>query len=91
MLTCIIDGVMTVKPECQTTGNTSMIWSNGCLSYCSLHQKELMFGEHTRKATIQNAWFGSNSETWGWFCDGLSSNMWCVQKVSNLIFSDVNQ
>jgi hypothetical protein len=24
-----------------------------------------MSGEHPSKPTIQNAWFGSNSETWG--------------------------
>jgi hypothetical protein len=34
-------------------------------SRCSLHQEEFTFGEHPRKPTIRNAWFGSNRETWG--------------------------
>jgi hypothetical protein len=32
-------------------------------SRCSLLQEEFLFGEHPRKPTIRNAWFGSNSET----------------------------
>jgi hypothetical protein len=39
---------------------------------CSLHQGELTFGEHPEE--IQSRIAGSNSETWGRFCDGLVSN-----------------
>jgi hypothetical protein len=44
-------------------------------SCCSLYQEEFTFVEHPRKPTIQNAWFGSNSDIQGRLCDGLDSNI----------------
>jgi hypothetical protein len=54
-------------------------------SRCSLHQEEFTFGEHPRKPTIRNAWFGSNSETPGRFCDGLGSNIVVQYSVAPII------
>jgi hypothetical protein len=44
-------------------------------SRSSIHQEKFTFGEHPRKPTIRNSWFGSTSETRGRFCDGLGGNI----------------
>jgi hypothetical protein len=44
-------------------------------SRCSLHLEEFTFREQPRKHTIQNAWFGSNSETRWRFSDNLGSDI----------------
>jgi hypothetical protein len=44
-----------------------------------------MFGEHPRKPTVQNAWFGSNSETQGRSWDGLGSNIVVQYSVGPII------
>jgi hypothetical protein len=54
-------------------------------SRCSLHQEEFTFGEHPRKPAIRNAWFCSNSETRGTFCDGLGSNIVVQYSVGPII------
>jgi hypothetical protein len=54
-------------------------------SHCSLHHELFTFREHTRKPTIWNAWFGSNGETWGKFCDGLGSNIMVQSFVGAII------
>jgi hypothetical protein len=75
MLRCINDGVTTIKPGHQTTGNVCMIWS-GELSF-------MLFPASIRKSvclentqgSLESGMPGSNSETWGRFCDGLGSSV----------------
>jgi hypothetical protein len=57
------------KTSTSDNGNDRMIWSDECLSLCSVNQKELNFGEHSRKPEIRNAWFqqwNTGKDLW-WF------------------------
>jgi hypothetical protein len=54
-------------------------------SRCCLHQEEFTSGEHPRKPTIRNAWFGSSSETRGRVCDGLGSNIAVQYSIGSII------
>jgi hypothetical protein len=69
MLSCINDGVMTIKPEHQTTGKAHMIWSDKSSFTLIPTSEEFTFGEHPRKPTIQNAWFQqwNTGEVLWWF------------------------
>jgi hypothetical protein len=75
MLRCINNGVVTIKPGHQTTGNAHVIWSDELSPYSSLLQEQFTLGEHPMKPTIWYARFGSNSETRGRFFGGLGSNI----------------
>jgi hypothetical protein len=86
MLRCVNDGVTTIKPGHQMTRNAYVIWQISRPSRCSLHQKEFTFEEHPRKPTIRNAWFGSISERWGRFYDGLGSNI-VVQNIVGTVIT----
>jgi hypothetical protein len=49
-------------------------------SRCSLHQEEFTFGEHPRKPTIRNAWFGStvkHGEVLWWFRQQYRATVFC--------------
>jgi hypothetical protein len=75
------DGVTTIKPGHQTTGNVRMIWSDEW-SF-TLHQEEFTFGEHPRKPTVPMT--GFNSEAWGRFCDGFGSSIMVQHFVGPII------
>jgi hypothetical protein len=57
MLRYVNDGVTTIKPGNQITGNARAIWSDESSWRCSLHQEEFTFGEHLKELRIRNAWF----------------------------------
>jgi hypothetical protein len=75
---CVNDGVMTIEPGHQTTGNA---WYGQMSrpSCCFL----FMFGEQPRKHTIRIP--DANSETRGRFCDSLSSNIVLHYSVAPII------
>jgi hypothetical protein len=70
-----------------TSGNWKHAWYGQMSrpSHWSLHQEELTFGQHPRKRTIRNAWFGSNSETRGRFRDGSGSTIVVQYSIGSII------
>jgi hypothetical protein len=84
MLRCVNDGVTTIKPGHQTTGNAGVIWSgespftlfptSGRVYVCRIPKKEHISGMPA-----------SNHETRGRFCDGLCSNIVVQYSVGPII------
>jgi hypothetical protein len=67
------NGVMTIKPGHQTTGNARVIWSDEP-SITLFSTSGRVYVENTQ-GSLQSGTSGSNSETRGRFCNGLSSNI----------------
>jgi hypothetical protein len=65
MLRCLNDGVTTIKHIHQTTGKACVIWSDE-----SSYTGKGLHLENTQ-GSLQYRIPGSNSETWGRFCDDL--------------------
>jgi hypothetical protein len=66
MLRYVNDGVITIKPGQQTTGNVL----HGQISHAVPYNKKSLHLEESQSGT-----HGSSSETRGRFCDGLGSNI----------------
>jgi hypothetical protein len=73
---CLNDGVTTIKPGYQATGNARVI--------SDVFLRSVTFGEHPQKPTIRNTWF----QQWntGRLCDGLGSSI-VVQNSVGLIIT----
>jgi hypothetical protein len=54
LLRCVNDGVTTIRPGHQTTGNARVMWSGE--SSFTLFPKWITFREHPRKPTTGNFW-----------------------------------
>jgi hypothetical protein len=83
MVRCVNDGVTTIKPGHQTTGNTCVIWSDVILQAVPYNRKSVCL-ENTQ-GNPQCGMHGSNSETRGRFCDGLDSNITVQYSVGPII------
>jgi hypothetical protein len=79
MLRYINEGITTIKPGHQITGNACVVWSDESSSRCSLHQEKFMIGEHPRKPTIRNAWFQkwNTKEVLWWFGQQYRGTVFC--------------
>jgi hypothetical protein len=71
------DGVMTIKPGHQTTGNV-------CVLHAVPYIKNSLRLENTQ-GNLQSGMPGFNSETRGRFCDGLGSNIVVQYSVGPII------
>jgi hypothetical protein len=79
MLRCANDGVMTMKPGHQTTGNARDMVRWVVLQAVPYIRKSLL-SENTQ-GNLQSWMHGSNSETQGRFCNSSDSNL--VVQYSN--------
>jgi hypothetical protein len=78
---CINDGVMTIKPGHQITGNVCMIWSDES-SFTVFPTSGTVYIWRTPKEAYTQE---SNSETRGMFCDDLGSNIMVQYSVGPVI------
>jgi hypothetical protein len=74
MFTCINDGVMTVKPGYQTTGNVHVIWSNES-SFMLFPTSGRVYVWKTPKEAYNPECLVPTVKKQGWFCDGLGTNI----------------
>jgi hypothetical protein len=84
MFRSINNGVTTIKPGYQTTGNMHVIWSDKSSSL-PFPTSGRVYVCWTPKAAYNPECLGSNSETWGKLCDGLGSNSMVQNSVGPII------
>jgi hypothetical protein len=84
MLSCINDGVTTIKPGHQTTGNMCLIWSDE-LSFTLFPTSGRVYVWRTPKDAYNLECPIPTVKHWGRFFDGLSSNIMVQYSVSLLI------
>jgi hypothetical protein len=74
MLRYVIDGVTTIKPGYQTTGNARVIWPDRVVLHAVPNIRKSLRSENTQ-GNLQSRMPGSKSESRERFCDGLVSNV----------------
>jgi hypothetical protein len=85
MLRCVHDGVTAINPGHQTNLNTCMVWSDESSFMLFPTSGRVYIWRTPKEAYNPECLFGSNSETWGRFCDDLGSNIMVQYSVGPII------
>jgi hypothetical protein len=85
MLRCVNDGVTTIKPGHETTGNAGVPWpvESAFTVFPTSGRKSLRL--ENAQGSLQYGMPGSSNETRHRFCDGLGSNIVVQYSVSSII------
>jgi hypothetical protein len=84
MLRCVNNGVMTIKPGYQTTGNASMIWSDES-SFTLFPTSARVYVWRTPKQTYKQECLVPTVKHLGRICEGLGSNIVVQYSVGPII------